>query len=517
MLDPATSEGSYHKWLSLLLVLIAPFMAILDTNIVAVANPSIQQGLHASSEQIQFVITGYLIAYAVNLITAGRLGDTYGRKRMFLIGMTAFTIISAFCAFAQDPITLIITRIFQGAASALMFPQALSIIQATFTPRQKNPAIALYGAIVGIALVTGQILGGFLVQINLFNLDWRLIFLVNVPIGVVTIIAAVRIVHESKSDRPVSLDIGGAAIISVMLFLLLYPLIEGRNAGWPLWMYVSIIISISLIVPFIFLEHKLMSISQYYNNIRNNKTLPATSKSPLMPLSLFRDRGFVVGTSIIIVFYIGNPVFSFVLTFYLQNGLGFSPFVSGLTFLPMGIGLLISSFLTTKTLRKLDVRILNIGACIEIVGLMLLIITAYHESKIGLQWSQLLLYNFVIGIGFGFVVVPLINIILSRVKDQQYSGAASGILSTMMQIGYSIGIAIIGSIFFGLVGSSPTVATHDITSHSNQSIANFRIHHYTDALINSTLYTIGLVVVTFFLTFLLPSTHSKELFDEWKN
>jgi MFS family permease len=222
----------------------APFMAYVDIFIVTVANPSIQQGLNASTEQIQFVVAGYITAYGINLITAGRLGDTHGRKRMFMIGMAGFTITSAFCAFAPNALTLIVTRVFQGAAAAIMFPQALSIIQATFTSKQKNTAIALYGATLAIGGVAGQLLAGFLIQINLFNLDWRLIFLVNVPIGIGTVIAASRIVQESKSEKPVRHDIGGAAIISIILFLLLYPLIEGRNAGWPLWMYISIAVSI---------------------------------------------------------------------------------------------------------------------------------------------------------------------------------------------------------------------------------------------------------------------------------
>jgi len=500
----------HHQWLALLVMLMAPFMAIVDANIVFVANPSIQHGLHASSEQIQFVISGYTIAYAVNLITAGRLGDTYGRKRIFMIGMAAFTITSAFCAFAQDPLSLIITRVFQGAASALMFPQALSIIQATFISKQKNTAIALYGATIGIGGAVGQFLGGFLVETNLFNLDWRLIFLVNVPIGLGTLIAALLIVHESKSEKPIRLDIGGAAIMSIILFLLLYPLIEGRNSGWPLWMYAAIIVSIILIIPFIFFERRLLVSSEYNDNTKNSIRSNSASKPPLMPLSLFRDRGFVIGMSIIIVFYVGNPVLLFVLTFYLQNGLGFSPLASGLTFLPMGVGVLISSLLTSKILPKLDARILSIGACIEIMGLTLLVITAQQESNIGLQWSQLMLYNFVIGIGLGLVIVPLIKIILSRVKNQQYAGAASGVLSTMMQIGYSMGIALIGSIFFGLVGTAPNSATDDITSHSNQSAAHVRIHQYTDALVTSLLFSIGLVIMTFCLIFFLPSIDSKE-------
>jgi EmrB/QacA subfamily drug resistance transporter len=471
----------------------APFMAYVDFYIVFVANPSIQHGLHASFQQIQFVFAGYIIAYGVNLVTAGRLGDTYGRKRMFMIGMACFTITSALCAFAQEPLTLIITRVFQGTAAALMFPQALSIIQATFTSKQKDRAIALYGATIGIGAAAGQFLGGFLIQTNLFNLDWRLIFLVNVPIGIGTLIAALFIVHESKSERPIRLDIGGAAILSVILFLLLYPLIEGRNAGWPLWMYVSIIASISLIFPFLFFERRLSSVIKRNDNNRNSNGLHSTSKLPLIPISLFKDRTFIIGTLILIVFYIGNPSFIFVLTFYLQNGLGFSPLVSGLTFLPMGIGIIISSLLAPKIVPKLEAGILMIGLIVIIVGYALFIITAYQESYTGLQWSQLLLYVFIVGIGLNFVLVPLIKLILSRAKTDD-AGAASGVLNTMIAVGNAMGIAIIASIFSSLVGTG----TH-----------NIEIHHYTDAFINSTFYNIGLVIAALFLVFFLASKESK--------
>lgn len=316
--------------------------------------------------------------------------------------------------------------------------------------------MALYGAAIGIGAAAGQFLGGFLVQTNLFNLDWRLIFLVNVPIGVGTLIAALRIVQESKSEKPVRLDIGGAAIIPLILFLLLYPLIECRDAGWPLWMYISIIISIILIVPFTFFERRLLSSSKSKdNNSRDDRRSQSRSKPklPLIPISLFKHRSFMIGTLIIIVFYIGNPVFVFVLTFYLQNGLGYSPLASGLTFLPMGTGILISSLLTPKMVTKLETGILKIGTIVMITGYVLLVITEHQESSsIGLQWSQLLTYMFIIGIGLGFVVVPLINIIVSHAKIENV-GAASGALNTMIVVGNAMGIAFIGSISFGIIGN----------------------------------------------------------------
>jgi MFS family permease len=518
MFDQSTSEeSSRHKWLVLIIILMAPLMAYLDLYIVFVASPSIQHGLHASFEQIQFVIAGYTIAYGVNLITAGRLGDTYGRKRMFMIGMAVFTLTSAGCAFSPNPLTLIIIRIFQGAAAAIMFPQALAIIQATFTSKQKDVAIAWYGVIIGIGAVAGQLLGGFLVQTNLFNLDWRLIFLVNVPIGIGTLIAALRIVHESKSEKSVGLDIGGTAIISVVLFLLFYPLIEGRDAGWPLWMYVSIILSIVLIIPFVLFERRLTSSSKLNDgnmNSKNDKRSQSTFKPtlPLIPLSLFKDRSFMIGTLIMLVFYIGNFVFVFVLTFYLQNGLGFSPLASGLIYLPMGIGFLISSLLTPNIVPKLETGILKIGTITMIVGYGLVVLTAHQESSIGLQSSQLLPYMFIIGIGLGFVVVPLINIIISRAKIENV-GAASGVLNTMMAVGNAMGIALIGSLFFGMIAASATSASHI----GNGSINHVKIHQYTYGLINSILCSIGVVIVTFLLIFLLPSIRHNEQSSEQKN
>jgi MFS family permease len=515
MFDQTSEESSHHKWFVLIIILIAPFMAYLDLYIVFVASPSIQHGLHTNFEQIQFVIAGYTIAYGVNLITAGRLGDTYGRKRMFMVTLT-----SVGCAFSPNSLTLIIIRIFQGAAAAIMFPQTLAIIQATFTSKQKDIAIAWYGVIIGIGAVAGQLLGGFLVQTNLFNLDWRLIFLVNVPIGIGTLVAALRIVHESKSEKSVGLDIGGTAIISVMLFLLFYPLIEGRDAGWPLWMYISIILAIVLIIPFILFERRLTSSSKLNGgniNSKNDKRSQSTfkPKPPLIPLSLFKDRSFMIGTVIMLVFYIGNFVFVFVLTFYLQNGLGYSPLASGLIYLPMGIGFLISSLLTPKIVPKLETGILKIGTIIMIVGYGLVVITAHQESSIGLQ-SSLLPYMFTIGIGLGFVVVPLINIIISRAKVENV-GAASGVLNTMMAVGNAMGIALIGSLFFGMIAVNATSAASDIGNHFNGSINHVKIHQYTNALINSILCSIGVVIVTFLLIFLLPSIRHKGQSSEQKN
>ena len=286
-------------------------------------------------------------------------------------------------------------------------------------------------------------------------------------------------------------------------------------------MYISIILSIVLIVPFIFFERRLTSSSKHNGSGKINSKTDIRSQSfkpklPLIPLSLFKDRSFMIGTLIMLVFYIGNFVFVFVLTFYLQNGLGFSPLASGLIYLPMGIGFLISSLLTPKIVPKLETGILKIGTIIMIVGYGLVVLTAHQESTIGLQSSQLLPCMFTIGIGLGFVVVPLINIIISRAKVENV-GAASGVLNTMMAVGNAMGIALIGSLFFGMIAVNATSAASDIGTHSNGSINHVKIHQYTYALINSILCSIGVVIVTFLLIFLLPSMHHKEQSSEQKN
>jgi predicted MFS family arabinose efflux permease len=213
-------------------------------------------------------------------------------------------------------------------------------------------------------------------------------------------------------------------------------------------------------MPFIFFERRLSLSSQRNGgneNSKNDKRSQSTSKPklPLIPLSLFKDRSFMIGTIIMLVFYIGNFVFVFVLTFYLQNGLGYSPLSSGLIYVPMGIGFLISSLVTPKIVPKLGTGILKIGTIIMVIGYGLLVITGHEESNIGLQWRQLLPCMFIVGIGLGFVVVPLINIIISRAKLDNV-GAASGVLNTMMAVGNAIGIAVIGSLFFGMIGVSTT-------------------------------------------------------------
>src|SRR5262252_4477464 len=224
--SPSGSAVDPRRWLTLVILLLAAFMNLLDVSIVNIAIPSIQRNLHASYADVQWALAGFTLAYAVVLITGGRLGDTYGRKRMFLIGVSGFTVMSALCGAAVTPGMLIASRVAQGAFGAIMIPQVLSVIQVIFPPAERIKALAGFGITAGLGTVSGPLLGGLLTQHNLFGLDWRPIFLINVPVGIIAVAASAILVHESRAPRPPRLDPGGVGLISVALLALLYPLVQ---------------------------------------------------------------------------------------------------------------------------------------------------------------------------------------------------------------------------------------------------------------------------------------------------
>src|SRR6204780_1745399 len=237
---PAAGEGADpRRWLTLVILLLAAFMNLLDVSIVNIAIPSIQRDLHASYADVQWALAGYTLAYALVLITGGRLGDIFGRKRLFLIGVTGFTIMSALCGAAQTPGMLIGCRVVQGAMGAIMVPQVLSVIQVIFPPAERIKALAGFGITAGLGTVSGPLLGGLLIQHDLFGLTWRPIFLINVPVGIIAVVAAAILVRESRASQPPRLDLVGVALASAALMLLLYPLVQGRELGWPAWSFVS--------------------------------------------------------------------------------------------------------------------------------------------------------------------------------------------------------------------------------------------------------------------------------------
>src|SRR5262244_2813635 len=248
----ATGDGADpRRWLTLIILLLAAFMNLLDVSIVNIAIPSIQRDLNASYADVQWALAGFTLAYALVLITGGRLGDTFGRKRLFLIGVAGFTLMSALCGAAQSPGQLIASRVLQGVMGGIMIPQVLAVIQVTFPPAERIKALAGFGVTAGLGAVSGPLLGGVLINANLFGWDWRPIFLINVPVGIVAMAASAVLVRESRAPSPPKLDPVGVTLISAALLLLLYPLVQGRQLGWPTWTFVSMAASAPVFALFV--------------------------------------------------------------------------------------------------------------------------------------------------------------------------------------------------------------------------------------------------------------------------
>ena len=302
----------------LIVVLAGTFMTVLDFFIVNVAIPSIGHDLSAGSAVIQWVIAGYGIPYGAGLITGGKLGDLYGRRRLFMLGLAVFTLASVACGLAPSSAFLVAARVGQGAGAALLVPQVLAIMNTTFTGSARVSAFTVYGVILGLAAVFGQLIGGSLIQANLFGLGWRACFLINVPIGAAALIMAHRVVPESKSDIRARLDIGGMLLISLALLATVLPLIQGRQQGWPLWTWLSLAGAAALFAIFVAQQRR--------------------RAVPLIDPVLFQERVFTAGVLAQLVFWMGQAAFFLVFALYVQQGRGMGPLAAGIIFIPLGAG-----------------------------------------------------------------------------------------------------------------------------------------------------------------------------------
>jgi EmrB/QacA subfamily drug resistance transporter len=456
------------RWKSLAVILAAAFLVGLDFFVVNVSIPSIRANLHATFAEIQMVIAGYGLTYSVLLISGGRLGDIYGRKRMFMWGVAAFTASSLLCGLAPSPVFLIAARVLQGISASLLFPQVLAIMQVTFPQKERAKAFGLFGTVIGTSSFSGNVLGGLLVSANVFGWSWRPIFLINLPVGLITVIAAARWVKESRSPKARHLDLGGVAIMTVALTLLLYPLIQGREAGWPAWSFVCI----AAFLPMMFLF------------VQYEKRVTAAGGSPLVELDLFEDRAFVIGLVSGMCFFSGAAAFFLISTVFLQNGLGYSAREAGLTFAWFAIAFLGSSLASVRIQPKLGSRIINLGAFLMITGLTsLLVLTAWRGSSLGgLELAPVLL---IYGTGQGFVMPTLVSTILINIKGHD-AGSASGVLSTVQQASFATGVAVIGTVFFSVLGTLTSTEA------------------FVHALRVALSVNIGLLMVTFTLILQIP-------------
>ncbi|WP_460792895.1 DHA2 family efflux MFS transporter permease subunit [Micromonospora sonneratiae] len=403
-------------------VLTGVFITILDFFIVNVTIPATQLDLHASATAMEWVVAGYGLAYGSGLILGGRLGDMFGRRRMFVIGLTLFTLTSIACGLAPDATTLVTARVTQGASAALLAPQVLAILRTTYSGSAQARAINLYALTMGLAAVFGQLIGGLLIQADLFGLGWRLCFLINVPIGVAALIMTRRAVPESRLSGTTRLDLGGTVLVTLALVATLLPLIEGREQGWPLWTWLSFAVATALFLAYGRRRHE----------------------SPLIDLSLFRERAFTVGLLTQLTFTMGMAAYFLIFALYTQQGRGLDALQAGLIFAPMGAGYLAASLLASRLVARFGRQVIALGGLTRALGLAALLVMVAQDSPI----SWLVPALIIDGIGMGLALAPIMGTVLARVAPH-HAGAAAGALTTAQQVGGAIGVGIVGIVFYG--------------------------------------------------------------------
>jgi EmrB/QacA subfamily drug resistance transporter len=545
---------SKKRTIALVVVALAFVMDLLDSTIVNIAIPSIKLNLLASFSAIQWVVAGYALSFALLLVTGGRMGDVYGYKKIFMIGIGGFTLASLLSGVSQDPGMLIGARLLQGSMAALMVPQVMSLIQVMYKPSERGAINGLFGGLGGLSASLGPVVGGLLIKANIFNLDWRPIFLINIPIGLFALFAASKYLPDGKSSHPLKLDITGTFIIIIAMLLLIYPLIQGRELGWPSWTYLMIALSIPAFGVFAWWQ----------------KRKDRLDGSPLVLPSLFKNRSFSVGMVINLVFEMAMIGFFLTFGLMLQIGLGYSAVHAAITGIPLAIGIAFTMAVLGQTVvPKMGRYALSLGTLVMALGLIITAVLARHYG-LGLHSWQLIPSLVLVGVGMGLTFGSLFAAVLNGV-DPRHAGSASGTLNAVQQVGGAIGVALIGLVFFGQLNhaaassfnsvepslrssltaeyvpsnvqdqiingvktcfvdrsrekdsdvippsckkvmdtsSSPAVAKAIESSATHANSVNF-----TNAFRWSIIFAVGLLAVTFGMTFLLPAKFRAEAYSE---
>jgi EmrB/QacA subfamily drug resistance transporter len=415
----------YGNRVALAVMLAGIFVTVMDNSIVNVAIPSIRTTLGATFAEAELVVAGYTFTFAIGLITGGRLGDVLGQRRMFLAGFAAFTLTSALCGLAPSPRTLIVARLLQGASASLLSPQVFSLVRTTFADgRERTAAFAVMGVVIGVANVSGQVAGGLLLQADVLGLAWRPVFLVNIPIGVVSLIVAPFVLPQAGILTSRRLDVVGVLLSTTGLGLLMYPLIEGRSAGWPLWSAAMLVLS-----PFV--------LAAFFLHQRWKTRL---GLQPLLDTNLLADRAFTLGSLLILIFFATMTPLSFSFTLLAQMGYGRPPMISALDLACLAGAAAVSSLFTGRLSRVGLRRVLIGGAVFDLAGLLVGLATcALKKDFLPADLIPSLLLQ---GIGYGLFMTPILNAVLSGIQDR-FVGAAAGILTTMQRGGNAVGMAML--------------------------------------------------------------------------
>jgi EmrB/QacA subfamily drug resistance transporter len=421
-----TGHDEARRWHALAICLVAGFMTLLDVSIVNVALPSIQQGLGASPVALAWVVSGYALTFGLVLVPSGRLGDDHGRSRMFVLALMAFTAASALAGFAINASWLVIARLLQGVAGGMLNPQVLGLMQQLFRGRERGKAFGLFGAVVGISTAIGPLLGGLIIHVAGTEHGWRWVFFVNLPIGLIALVFALRLLPRDSvvRGRARSLDIVGVLLLGAGLLCLLLPLVE--RGAWYL-----MIVALVLLAAFTFWE-------QWYR---------VRGYAPLVDLRLLRIRSYAFGAMLGLLYFAGFTGIFFVLALYFQRGLGYSALQAGLALTPFAVGSAISSAYSGRIVYRLGRKLVVYGLAAALVGLLAtdLLLTGHLGTAAGLVTACPLL---VAGTGTGLVISPNQTITLSEV-DTEHGGTAAGVQQTGQRIGSALGTAAASGLFFG--------------------------------------------------------------------
>ncbi|WP_175911558.1 MFS transporter [Burkholderia sp. BCC1640] len=429
----AAAPRSHHGW-ALVVLLVGAILPPLDYFIVNLALPAIRDGIGARPSELQLVVSAYACANAVVQITGGRLGDLYGRKRMFMIGMAGFVVASTLCGLAGSGAVLVGGRVLQGLFAAILAPQVLATIRSVFSPQEQVRVMGFYGFVFGLAAVIGQLGGGALISLHPFGLGWRAIFLVNVPIGILALLGSRRFIPESRPPRGQRIDVPGTVLLSLSLLMLVYPLTHGREAGWPLWMVACIAGALPMLGALLAVEARRL----------------AGGRDALLDVRLLRNPVVALGLTLAFLFYMLSAFF---LSYgiYLQGCFDWSPLASGLAILPLGIGFLASPLLMPRLVDRFGGhRVLTLGFAMLAAGVATAAALAGDHAPGPGFYAGIA----AIGIGQGLVLPSVVRIVLAEV-DAARAGVASGMVSTMLQIGAAVGAATLGGLFFARLGAQP--------------------------------------------------------------
>jgi EmrB/QacA subfamily drug resistance transporter len=466
MTPPAGVAAFPRRWIAAIVMIGAATMDLIDITVVNVALPTIRTDLGATGTQLEWVVSAYMLAFAAALIVSGSFGDLLGRKRIFVGGIAVFGVASLFAGLAQSPGELIAARVVQGAAAAMMIPQVLATFRVMFDGDERGKAFGLYGATLGFASAFGLLLGGALTDADLFGWGWRTVFFINVPIAVVSLVAALRIVPETRDPEAGRPDVVGAGLLAAAIVAIAYPLLEGRSLGWPAWTWVVLAAGVAGLVALGVIEERR----------RSNRV------APLLRTRLLRIPAFSAGMAVQLAFSAGLQGFFLVFAVWIQTGMGFSPLGAGLTALAFSIGSFMLAAAAVPLAQRYGRLVLSLGGLLMALGALGIVIGSGHVGSGSDPWP-IIPGLLVAGVGLSLLIIPLVNVVLAAVP-REVAGGAGGIFSTAQQLGGAVGIAIVGTVFFS------DVATESFTAAFKQAMP----------------VVIGLFVAAAALALVLPKT-----------